>query len=230
MIMQYESNVFSFRVFQFVANFTAAQRSCYLERTLIVENEVINIIKTRRSIRKYQSRQISEADLNCILEAAIYAPSGSNSQSWLFTAIQNEKILLELNEVVRTAFLNLELAENEYPAKIAAKKGAANPGYNFYYHAPTLIIASNVPNYANAMADCSTALQNIFLTATSLNLGSCWINQLRWLDANPGVRDYLEKLGIPKEHTVCGTAAVGWIDGAAPKAPARKPNTVNIIR
>jgi len=194
-----------------------------------VENEVINAIKTRRSIRKYQSRQISEVDLNCILEAATYAPSGSNSQSWLFTAIQNEKILLELNEVVRTAFLNLELAENEYPAKIAAKKSAANPGYNFYYHAPTLIIASNVPNYANAMADCSTALQNIFLTATSLNLGSCWINQLRWLDANPGVRDYLEKLGIPKEHTVCGTAAVGWIDGATPKAPARKPNTVNII-
>jgi len=124
--MQYESNIFSFRVFQSVANFPAAQRSCYLERTLIVENEVINIIKTRRSIRKYQSRQISEADLNCILEAATYAPSGSNSQSWLFTAIQNEKILLELNEVVRTAFLNLSI-----PQKLLPKRAPQIPAIIF---------------------------------------------------------------------------------------------------
>lgn len=195
-----------------------------------MDNEIISNIKTRRSIRKYQSRQISKADLNCILEAATFAPSGSNSQSWLFTAIQNEDILLELNEVVRKAFLNLELAEKEYPAKVSAKKSAVNPNYNFYYHAPTLIVASNIPDYANAMADCSAALQNIFLTANSLNLGSCWINQLRWLDTDPSVRNFLEKLGIPKEHTICGSAAIGWIDGNIPNPPARKPNTVNIIR
>ena len=195
-----------------------------------MENQIITNIVTRRSVRKYQSSQISAEDLGCVLEAATFAPSGSNSQSWLFTAIQNEKNLLELNEVVRKAFLNLELSENEYPAKISAKKSAENPSYNFYYHAPTLIIASNVPNYANAMADCAAALQNIFLAANSLNLGSCWINQLHWLDDVPSVRAYLEKLGIPKEHTICGSAVIGHIDGNIPKAPARKPNTVNVIQ
>jgi nitroreductase len=194
-----------------------------------VENEILQGIKSRRSIRRYKSTQVSEGDLGPILEAATYAPSGSNSPTWLFTAIRNEAILKELNETARKGLLNLKLAENEYPAKIFAKKNAENPDFNFYYHAPTLIIASNAPNYGNAMADCAAALQNIFLSANSLGLGSCWVNQLRWLDGDPGVRAFLEGLGIPRGRVICGSAVIGYIDGELPKAPPRKAGTVNII-
>jgi nitroreductase len=193
-------------------------------------NEILECIKERRSIRKYKETQIRDDDLSLILEAATYAPSGSNSQSWLFTAIQSHEILQTLNELVRLAILKWELAEDEYPAKIGVQKAAQNKDFHYYYHAPTLIIASNVPHYANAMADCSLALQNIFLAAHSLGLGSCWINPITWVNGDREVREYLATLGIPGEHVICGSAAIGFIDGDRPKAPAKKANTIRIIK
>lgn len=73
-----------------------------------MENEVFINIKTRRSIRKYKSQQIQKDILEAILETALYAPSGSNHKLSLFTAIQNEEILNELNDVVRKALMNSE--------------------------------------------------------------------------------------------------------------------------
>ena len=52
-------------------------------------NEVLENIKARRSVRAYTSQQVSEEDLQAILEAAIYAPSGMHLETWHFTAIQN---------------------------------------------------------------------------------------------------------------------------------------------
>ncbi len=193
-------------------------------------NDTIRSIKGRRSIRRYQDKQIEDRDLQLILEAAAYAPSGSNNQSWLFTAIQNRDLLDTLNGMVRRAFLEMDLDENAYPAKIAAKRMAKSDKYNFYYHAPTLIVVSNAANYANAMADCSCALQNIFLAAHSLGLGSCWINQLRWLNDDAGIRSFLAGFGIGSDRVICGSAAIGYIEGDIPVAKPRKANTIQVIK
>jgi nitroreductase len=193
-----------------------------------VNNDVLTCIHERRSTRRFTDKQISSEQLDALLDAAIWAPSGSNSQSWLFTAIQKEDVLLQLNELVREGFQHWA-PDDDYPGKLHAKEFSQKDGYNFYYHAPTLIIASNRPNYENAMADCSLALENIFLAAQSLGLGSCYINQLHWLRDDPGVRAYLLELGIPKEHTICSSAAIGFID-AESTAPVRKEGTIHIIR
>jgi nitroreductase len=80
----------------------------------------------------------------------------------------------------------------------------------------------------NAMADCSLALANIFLAAESLGLGSCYINSPHWLRNDRGVRDFLFELGIPREHTICSSAAIGYIRRpAAP--PPRKEHTIRVI-
>ncbi|GHV17394.1 NAD(P)H nitroreductase [Spirochaetia bacterium] len=192
-----------------------------------MSNTVLDTIRARRSTRAFEERQISRSDLDLILEAAIWAPSGSNSQSWLFTAIQNRETLLKLNELVRQGFQTW-VPDDDYPAKLGAKKGAQQEGFNCHYHAPTLIIASNKPNYENAMADCSLALENIFLAAESLGLGSCYINPLHWLRDDPGVREFLATLGIPREHTICSAAAIGYI--ARPSSPPkRKEGTIRVI-
>ena len=64
-------------------------------------NETMESILGRRSTRKYRPEQITDEQLNLILQAATYAPSGSNSQSWLFTAVQSKRILADLNELIR---------------------------------------------------------------------------------------------------------------------------------
>ena len=143
-------------------------------------NEVLKAIKSRRSVRAYTEQQISQEDLNAILEAATYAPSGMNYQTWHFTAIQNEPRLQERGH---------------------------SQTYCCYYHAPTLVIVSNEPTQWWAAMDCACAMQNIFLAAKSLGIGSCWINQLGQTYDDPEVRDFLKKLGITENNRVNGIEA-----------------------
>jgi nitroreductase len=193
-------------------------------------NIILDNILTRRSIRAYTEEQISDENLEAILDAAIHAPSGSNSQSWHFTVLQNTEILSTLNECVRRAFANYEVTETTYRSLVGGKKAALNSDYNFYYHAPTLIIASNDSGYPNAMADCAAALQNMLLMAHALDLGGCWINQLTWFCNDPEIRKCLTELGVPEHHTVCGCASVGYCAGNIPKLPTRKTGTVHFIK
>lgn len=193
----------------------------------MIRNEVLDCIHARRSTRQFQEKQIEDEDLEALLDAAVWAPSGGNSQSWLFTAIQNKDILAKINGLLREGFEQW-IPDDDYPGKLGVKAYAQREDAHFFHHAPTLIIASNRPNYENAMADCALALENIFLVAQSLGLGSCYINQLHWLRNDPGLRDYLFELGIPKEHTICSSAVVGYV-GKESNIPIRKDSTVHII-
>ena len=193
-----------------------------------MHQEVMHCIRSRRSVRQFTEEQIDDNQLHAILDAATWAPSGGNNQTWLFTAVQNKDTLKEINEALRQGFLNWT-PDDDYPAKRKAKVNAQNEAYNYFYHAPTLIIASNVPNYQNGMADCATALQNIFLAATSLGLGSCWINQPRWLTNDLPLRKLLASIGLPEHHILYGAAAIGH-PNRIPKAPERKKGTVLIVR
>ena len=193
----------------------------------MIHNEVLNAIHARRSTRSFTEAQVERDKLEVLLEAAVWAPSGGNNQSWLFTAVQDKETLVKLNDLVREGFQRWA-PDDDYPAKMRAKAASQKEDYNFYYHAPTVIIASNKPNYENAMADCALALENIFLAAESIRLGTCYLNQLHWLRSDPDVRDFLFALGIPKEHTICSAAAIGYIDKAS-APPARKPDTTRIV-
>ncbi|GHU56736.1 NAD(P)H nitroreductase [Clostridia bacterium] len=193
-----------------------------------MDNEVLRCIHARRSTRKFDERQISDEQLNVLLDAAIWAPSGGNNQSWLFTAIQDKEKLLRLNDLVRDGF-QVWIPDDDYPGKLAMKTYSSREDFNFYRNAPTLIVATNKPNYENAMADCALALENIFLAATSIGLGSCYINQLHWLRNDSGVRAYLCGLGMPADHVICSSVVVGYGVGEPP-VPARKEGTINIVR
>jgi nitroreductase len=199
-----------------------------LEEKMAIDNEVLRAIRARRSTRKFTDEQISAEQLDILLEAAIWAPSGSNSQSWLFTAIQNRDVLEKLNFTVREGFARY-VPDDDYPGKHNVKESAKREDYNFCYRAPTLIVASNKSDNANGMADCASALENIFIAAQSLGLGSCYINQLHWLSDDAGVREYLFELGIPREHTICSAAAIGYIGNESP-APPRKDGAIIIVR
>ena len=81
---------------------------------------------------------------------------------------------------------------------------------------PTLVIVSNEPTQWWAAMDCACALENIFLAAKSLGIGSCWINQLGQTCDDPDVRAFLTKLGVPESHKVYGCAALGYAPADAP--------------
>ena len=108
-------------------------------------------------MRTYTEQHVSAENLNLILEAATYAPSGMNYQTWHFTAIQDADILRELNEKIKGAF-----AKSDEPR---LQERGHSETYCCYYHAPTLIIVSNEPTQWWASMDCACAMQNIFQAA-----------------------------------------------------------------
>lgn len=190
-----------------------------------MNNPVIENMLSRRSIRRFKKDQLTKEELDTILLAATYAPSGSNSQSWLFTVVQNEGLLLELNKCVSESVKKISFDDN-YPAKNAAKKRAEDGTFMMYYNAPTLIIVSNLRDYTNNRADSACALENIFLSANSLGIGSCWINQINWVCDEEPTRSMLRRLEIPDSHIVCGSAALGYPLGEAMQAAPRREGVI----
>lgn len=177
-------------------------------------NEVIRTIQNRRSIRKFDNKPVPEELLAQIVEAGRFAPSGGNCQTVHFTVITNPEVLNLLRERVKTAFAQMESREDLYISLRHSIRLAKTGKYTYDYGTPVLIVVSNVAGYPNAIADSACALQNMMLAATSLAVGSCWINQLHWLDADSSVREVLASCGIGADETICGALAVGYFDGA----------------
>lgn len=186
-------------------------------------NEILENIKARRSVRAYTAQQIAEEDLKAILEAGTYAPSGMHLETWHFTALQNAEKLAELNTRIKGAFAKSD-------DKHLQERGHSKT-YCCYYHAPALILVSNEPTQWWAGMDCACAIENMFLAATSLGIGSCWINQLGTTCDDPEVREFITALGVPANHKIYGCVALGYADSKIPvKEKVIKEGTVTIVK
>ena len=194
-------------------------------------NAVLDGIRQRRSVRAYRPEQLSEETLQAILSAGRAAPSGGDSRTTHLLVIQNTEVLGKLRALVEGEFAKMEDAETLYKSirnSIAASKRG---GYEFFFRAPTLVVAANRTGYGNAMADSACVLENMMIAATALGVGSCWINQLHWLDENAAVRAYLHALGLAENETVCGGLALGYPKSEnAFRALEKEGNPVTYIR
>jgi len=76
-----------------------------------------------------------------------------------------------------------------------------------------LIIVSTPREYEHGRPDSAVVLENIFLEANDLGIGSVWINQLVGISDVQPVREVLKGFNIPEDHIVWGSAAIGYTDG-----------------
>ena len=121
-------------------------------------------------------------------------------------------MLAELARIVREEFAKMELTPDTYASLAKSIQLSKKGTYVFHYNAPVLILTANRIGYGNNMADCSCAVENMMLMANALNLGSCWINQINWLNNNPVMVAYLKKLGMQEGETVYVSMALGYPD------------------
>ena len=98
-----------------------------------------------------------------------------------------------------------------------------------YYTAPVLVLVANRQNYNNALADSACAIENIMLAATSFGIGSCYINQIRWLRDEPLIRQMLLSFGMKEDETIYGGVSLGYA-AQSPAAPlARTGNPITML-
>lgn len=173
-------------------------------------NDVIRCLMERRSVRDFIERPVPRNYLEIILQTGIHAPSGHNMQTWQFTVLQEQEKIRQLKELI---------------AKVAEMKKVYFYGFN---DPSVIILISNDRRNHYSVQDSACAAENMMLAAHSLGLGSVWINALSTISDEPEIRKLLDRYGIPAQHTVIATIALGW-----PKEPgkllAKKQNVIRWV-
>ena len=172
----------------------------------------LEAIKTRRSTRKFKARAVEMEKLQQIVEAGRFGPTGGNAQGNHFFVISNATVLMMLKDMVQTAFAKMELRDDLYKSLKNSITLSRKGHYSFSYNAPVLIVVANKKDYGNNMADVACAVENMMLAANELDLGSCYINQLKWLNEEPSIRGYLGTLGLKDDERVYASVAIGYAD------------------
>ncbi len=193
--------------------------------------EALEAILTRRSTRKYRDKMPARELIEKVIEAGRFAPSGSNSQNTHFIVFTDRKNLAKLAELVKDEFSKMEAGPDTYVSLRNAINASKTSSYVFHYGAPVFIVVANKKNYGNAMADSACALENMMIAANALDLGSCWINQIHWLDENKNIRNFLRPFGLDDGETVTGGLILGYPETDLPnRTPLeRKGNPVTWV-
>lgn len=166
--------------------------------------DAMEVLLTRRSIKKYNDKPVPEEILNKILEAGTYAPTAKGMQKPIIIVITDKKVRAEIAE------------EN---AKITGGKG--DP----FYGAPVVLLVA-AENCPTAVYDGSCVIDNMLNAAWALGVGSCWIHRAKEeLESDFG-KKLLEKLGIKGDYVGIGHVALGYFDGEPPVPKPRKENYV----
>lgn len=191
-------------------------------------------IMTRRSTRRFLDKPLDDTLLKEIIEAGRHAPSGGNSQTNRFFVISDKKVLDMLTEIVQDAFRKMEVYEGMYKSLATSITLSKTGKYVFHYNPPCLIVIANKKDYGNNLADVSCALENMMIYANCKDLGSCWINQLKWLNENEKVLELFRSFGMKEDERIYGALALGYpdsVDGLPERRQVeRKGNEVIYIK
>lgn len=169
-------------------------------------------ILTRRSTRRYKEKEIDKSLLDRIIEAGRYAPSGGNNQTNHLFVITDQTVLKQLAEIAQNTFSAMEVYEGMYPSLRTSVTLSKKGNYVFHYNAPCLIVLANRKEYGNNIADVACALENMMILANEFDLGSCWINQLKWLNENEEILNLFKEFGLKDDERIYGALALGYPD------------------
>ena len=173
-------------------------------------NETLKVLETRRSCRNFDpDKMISEEDLNAIIKAGTYAPTGMGKQSPIIIAVTNKEMRDKISK------------EN---AKIMGTD--SDP----FYGAPVILIVLANKESRTYQYDGSLVMGNLLNAAESLGLGGIWIHRAKEEFESDFGKKILADLGIEGDYEGIGHCALGYAADPA-KAPApRKDNYVYYIK
>ena len=168
-------------------------------------SDILELIKSRRSVKKYKSDPVPKELIEKIVEAGTYAPTGRNWQSPIILAVTNKEIRDELSHL--------------------------NFGYDSdkridpFYGAPCVLVVLADKSKHTYVYDGSLVMGNMLLAAHSLGLGACWIHRAKETFESAAGKAILKKLGIEGDYEGIGNCIVGYPD----MTPVDKPRKENWI-
>lgn len=175
-----------------------------------MENKVINAMIERRSVRAYKSEQIKDEQLEAILQAGMYAPTGRGKQSPIMIVVQDKETI----DVLRK--MNAEIM--------------GTPDKDPFYNAPTVIIVLANKDMPTYLYDGSLVMGNLMNGAYAVGVDSCWIHRAKEEFESEEGKALLKKWGVEGNYEGIGHCILGYHVGNYPVAPARKENYIFKIK
>lgn len=169
--------------------------------------EALEVLKNRRSIRKFKAEQVDKATLDIVLEAGTYAPTARGLQSPTIVAVQDSQTVAQLDA------LNARV----WPGH---EKSAP------YYGAPTIILVLIPEDKFIDYMDAASVCTNMLNAAYAAGLGSCWINRPKEMFETEEGKALLRKWGLPETMIGVCSIALGYADCPHPEAKARKADYI----
>lgn len=168
--------------------------------------ETLQDIRTRRSCRKFQPRQIADEELNAILEAGTWAPTGRGAQSPVMVVVQDRETIEQLSRM-NAAFLGTD----------------SDP----FYGAPTVVVVLADKSRPTYREDGTLVMGNLMLAAHAVGVASCWIHRAHEVFESEEGKVLLNKWGIQGDYEGIAHCALGYAaeNGEAPAKP-RKENYI----
>ncbi|MCI9638805.1 diguanylate cyclase [Anaerotruncus sp. 80] len=166
-------------------------------------NQIIEAMKTRRSIRKFKPDMVPKEIIEQIIEAGTFAATGMNYQDPIIIAVTNKEVRDRLSK------LNAEIMGSD-----------SDP----FYGAPVVLIVLADKKIPTHVYNGSLVMGNLMLAAHSLGIGSCWIHRAKEEFERTEGQEILESLGIEGDYEGIGHCVLGYVDGEYPKASERKEN------
>lgn len=169
---------------------------------------MLEVIETRRSVRKYTDQEVSESTILQLLESARIAPSGHNTQPWRFIVVRSpetRKALAEANHgqtwVGRAPLIIVCVADLSCRIK----------------DSPGLEVDEDSPQFAlkQVIRDTAIAVEHLALQAEHMGLGACWCAWFRQKDIRP-------ILGIPADKFVVALLPLGYPAESPDERPRMK--------
>ena len=172
-----------------------------------MKNKTIKVILERVSCKSYSNKKVSNSKIQQIAECGKNSPSAMNRQICNITVVNTKR------NVEKLRALALKVANRDC-----------------FYNAQTMILVHAPREDKFCDTDCACILENMFIAATALKIGSCWINQVDDLFNTPEGAKLKKKFNIPENHRVVGTCVVGYpSEGYTPKAKPRKEDFIKYI-
>lgn len=176
----------------------------------MIKMNTFDNIYTRRSVKKYSSREVEKEKLKKIAEAGTYAPTGRNLQSPIIIVITNREI-------------------RDKMSKLNAKIMGMTEDFDPFYGAPALMVVLADKSVSTHIYDGSLVMGNLLAAAHEEGLGACWIHRAREAFELPEGKEILKSLGIEGEYEGIGNCVIGYFDGEAPAMKPRKDKYIYYI-
>ena len=168
--------------------------------------EALEVLKNRRAIRAYKPDQITDEELNAVLEAGTFAPTGGGTQGVQIVAVQSPE------SVAAVDALNAKVLNN--------------PNAHPYYGAPTIVLVFETESCFTHELDGAAACTNMLNAAYAAGLGSCWIHRCKQMFELPEGKALLKRWGLPETLVGVASIALGYAAGEQPVAKPRKADYI----